>query len=74
MTVTVNIKDDFQKEFFEVLENMKSRVVESFRVENIKYETSKEEIVESLKSAIKEVNSKSIETKEKTLKDLINEL
>ena len=74
MTVTVNIKDDFQSEFFEVLENMKNRVVENFRVENIEHETSKEEIINSLKSAIKEVNSRSIETKDKTLKDLINEL
>jgi hypothetical protein len=48
MTVTVNINDDFQKEFFEILENLKNRVVESFEIE------SKNSEVEILKEAITE--------------------
>jgi hypothetical protein len=48
MTVTVNIKDDFQKEFFEILENLKNRVVESFEIEN------KNSEVEILKEALTE--------------------
>ncbi len=32
MTVTVKVKDDFQNEFFEILENLKNRVIESFEI------------------------------------------
>jgi len=72
-TLQIQIQDSYFQKFLDFINSSPKQSIKIVQNDEI-YSTPKDEIIQSLKGAIQEVNSKSIYTKEKTLEDFLNEL
>ncbi len=74
--IILTIEDGFKEKFFSILEVMKDKVKIEKQQEIFEFvdKTEQEKIVSGLKEAIDEFNSNKLQTKTKTLRNLIDEL